>query len=118
MSQDFAKYRNKEEELKRVNKVKTILGTSVDVSYGLPSGICLSVPGPIVDDEKRRSIELQEWRVWYDIYKDKSFILIPYARRPDITRLFTYSTWFFIICVVGVCTRLVVLYLNKDRIML
>lgn len=117
MSQNFAKFRNKEEELKRVAAVRNILGTSVDVAYGLPSGISLSVPGPIIDDAKRRSLDQLEWRVWYDIYKDRSYILVPYARRLDVRRIFTWTSTAFALCVVCICLRMVILYINKDKIM-
>lgn len=118
MTQKFAKFRNKEEELKRVNMVKKILGTSIDVAYGLPSGISISIPGPIIDDVKRKSIEQLEWRVWYDMYKDRSYIIVPYARKVEIRRLFSSARWFFVLCVLFVCLKLVYLYVNKDKIII
>lgn len=100
MTQDFAIHRNREEDTIRVRKVREILGVPINVEYGLPAHIVVSVPGPIVDDAKRKALIDLDWRVVYDMYRDVSVVYVPHSRCLDhsvIRRYIRMAIWCVVI---------------------
>lgn len=90
MWQEFARYRNREEDLARVERLKSILQIkTVTAEYGLPKYIRVMVKGAIVDDAARKAIEAQGWDILFDPYREMSMVFIPHAKRIDVTYFVT-----------------------------